>query len=411
MEATPEQSAEGLIIVRVLAAVLERLVATNESISIADPGKVTKFHAMKAPGISIQSYLERVHRYASCSNECFILALIYIDRLIQRNNFLLTELNVHRVVITSILLAAKFFDDAYYNNAYYAKVGGVLVSEMNGLEVDYLFRINFSLHATPEEFDRYRSELLSHSSIVVEPQADCIGSVVNDYSNVPPPPVQVSPEVHSTAIPSSVSSAVVNMDNGTQSDTFTYNHDVVPPPPPSDVVCHQNFVVVEGNMMQQSLVNIVPPDNMYYNESSPKLDMNPKEASYFGFPLQPHPLLPYNRRNSMPPIIRGPSSPFYRPPSRVPPASDPIQSTRCSQQTHPSVTMLPQYGNIDASALLYSGNLVMIDHEKRIQQHLWGGTPVTVVHHHHHGTTQPTNSSFVTAGVSTAAVGFGNLRS
>jgi hypothetical protein len=106
--------------------------------------------------------ITRVHKYASCSNECFILALIYIDRLIQRNNFLLTELNVHRVVITAVLLAAKFFDDAYYNNAYYAKVGGVLVSEINGLEVDFLFRINFSLRVTPDEFDKYRAELLSH---------------------------------------------------------------------------------------------------------------------------------------------------------------------------------------------------------------------------------------------------------
>ena len=94
-----------------------------------------------------------------------MLALIYIDRLIRRNNFLLTELNVHRVVITAVLLAAKFFDDAYYNNAYYAKVGGVLVSEMNGLEVDFLFRIHFSLHVTPELFHKYRAELMSHSGI------------------------------------------------------------------------------------------------------------------------------------------------------------------------------------------------------------------------------------------------------
>ena len=105
----------------------------------------------------------RIQRFACCSNECFILALIYIDRLIQRNNFLLTELNVHRVVITAILLAAKFFDDAYYNNAYYSKVGGVLVSEMNGLEVDFLFRINFSLHVTSELFDKYKAELVAHS--------------------------------------------------------------------------------------------------------------------------------------------------------------------------------------------------------------------------------------------------------
>lgn len=131
MESTPEQVAEGLIVVRVLGAVLERLVKANESLVSVDTGQITKFHALKAPSIGISQYLERIHKYASCSTECFILALIYIDRLIQVNNFILTELNVHRVAITSILLAAKFFDDAYYNNAYYAKVGGVLVSEID----------------------------------------------------------------------------------------------------------------------------------------------------------------------------------------------------------------------------------------------------------------------------------------
>lgn len=163
MEATPDQAAEGKAIVRVLSAVLERLVGANTSLAKADPGQVTKFHALKAPRIGIYQYLERIHKYASCSTECFIMALIYIDRLIQRNNFLLTELNVHRVVITSVLLAAKFFDDAYYNNAYYAKVGGVLVSEMNSLEVEFLFRVNFSLHVSPDLYSKYHAELISHA--------------------------------------------------------------------------------------------------------------------------------------------------------------------------------------------------------------------------------------------------------
>ena len=124
-------------------------------------------HPIHVPLTLGDSDVSRIHKYATCSNECFILALIYIDRLIQRNNFLLTELNVHRVVITAVLVAAKFFDDAYYNNAYYAKVGGVLVSEMNGLEVDFLFRVNFSLQFTPELFRKYRDELLSHANVVV----------------------------------------------------------------------------------------------------------------------------------------------------------------------------------------------------------------------------------------------------
>ena len=68
------------------------------------------------------------------------------------------------MVITAVLLAAKFFDDAYYNNAYYAKVGGVLVSEMNSLEVEFLFRINFSLRVLPEVFEKYNAELISHAN-------------------------------------------------------------------------------------------------------------------------------------------------------------------------------------------------------------------------------------------------------
>lgn len=184
METNPGLDAEGLALVHVLATVLDRLCVANAPMARADPGLVTKFHAMKAPGIAILQYLERIHKYASCSNECFVLALIYIDRLIQRNNFLLTELNAHRVVITAVLLAAKFFDDAYYNNAYYAKVGGVLVTEMNGLEVDFLFRINFSLHVTPEVFEKYRFELLSQAAACVALSMQQLITPINSTSAV-----------------------------------------------------------------------------------------------------------------------------------------------------------------------------------------------------------------------------------
>jgi len=200
MENTPQQTSEGTAVVRVLATVLERLVKANANLSISGQITVTKFHALKAPGISILQYLERIYKYASCSTECFILALIYIDRLIQKHNFLLTELNVHRVVITSVLLAAKFFDDAYYNNAYYAKVGGVLVSEMNGLEVEFLFRINFSLHVKPEEFAKYQAELVSHA---VGPDLERDVACTSTYKSQP---VETPAEVSQPPSPQPLSS-------------------------------------------------------------------------------------------------------------------------------------------------------------------------------------------------------------
>mmetsp|Transcript_22048 Transcript_22048/g.47955 ORF Transcript_22048/g.47955 Transcript_22048/m.47955 type:complete len:500 (-) Transcript_22048:20-1519(-) len=182
METTPSEEAEGQAIVRVLAVVLERLVSANSHLS-ESPQEQTHFHAQRAPAIGILQYLERIHKYASCSKECFILALIYIDRLIQRNNFLLTELNAHRVVITAVLLAAKFFDDAYYNNAYYAKVGGVLVEEMNNLECQFLFKIDFSLRVLPEVFEKYHAELISHSSAM---GLDRISKCTDDELFCPP---------------------------------------------------------------------------------------------------------------------------------------------------------------------------------------------------------------------------------
>jgi hypothetical protein len=60
------------------------------------------------------------------------------------------------------MLASKFFDDQYYNNAYYAQIGGVSTEEINSLEVEFLFMINFSLHVSREIYDQYHRELTKH---------------------------------------------------------------------------------------------------------------------------------------------------------------------------------------------------------------------------------------------------------
>lgn len=61
MEHTPQQTNDGMVVVRVLAAVLDRLVNSNSHlVSTNAAGPVTKFHALKTPGISILQYLERV---------------------------------------------------------------------------------------------------------------------------------------------------------------------------------------------------------------------------------------------------------------------------------------------------------------------------------------------------------------
>lgn len=136
-------------------------VLTHMASLAGRPQRVTRFHAIKVPQLSIRDYLARISVFFRCSPECFVLALIYIDRIVKLHPaFTISVLNIHRLLVTSVMLAAKFFDDVYYPNSYYAKVGGVRTQELNALEAQFLRLIEYKLHVLPSEYDQYRNHVL-----------------------------------------------------------------------------------------------------------------------------------------------------------------------------------------------------------------------------------------------------------
>lgn len=144
-----------------LSAFLERSVQKNERLLETSQAKdiITIFHGLRAPSLSIEQYIDRIFKYSCCSPSCFVVAHIYLDRFIQRTSLFLTSLNIHRLLITTVMAAAKFLDDAFFNNAYYARVGGVSTAELNKLEMKFLFALDFRLHVSVETFNKYCSIL------------------------------------------------------------------------------------------------------------------------------------------------------------------------------------------------------------------------------------------------------------
>ncbi|MED6181989.1 hypothetical protein PIB30_024618 [Stylosanthes scabra] len=120
---------------------------------------MTVFHGSKAPKLSITRYMERILKYSRCSPSCFVIAHIYMERYFTKNGGFLTSFNAHRLLITSLLLAVKFLDDRYYSNAYYAQVGGVSTQEMNRMELEFLFSLEFRLFVRTEVFLKYCEKL------------------------------------------------------------------------------------------------------------------------------------------------------------------------------------------------------------------------------------------------------------
>jgi len=60
-------------------------------------------------------------------------------------------------------MACKFYDDYYYKNEYYAKIGGVALSEFNNLEREYLTNyIQFALYVNVETYAAYYDDLIKY---------------------------------------------------------------------------------------------------------------------------------------------------------------------------------------------------------------------------------------------------------
>jgi len=93
-----------------MSYLLQRVSETNDNLS--QKQKPSSFTGVTKPSISIRSYLERIFEYANCSYSCYIVAYIYLDRFVKKQPFLpINSFNVHRLIITSVLVSAKFMDD------------------------------------------------------------------------------------------------------------------------------------------------------------------------------------------------------------------------------------------------------------------------------------------------------------
>ncbi|KAJ6405624.1 hypothetical protein OIU84_013561 [Salix udensis] len=153
-------------VLMLLSSLLERTVQKNEILMEKTEIKdaVTIFHGLKPPPVSIRQYVDRIFKYSACSPSCFVVAHVYVDRFLQQTDIHLTSLNVHRLLITSVMIAAKFVDDAFFNNGYYARVGGVSTEELNRLEMKFLFGIDFRLQVNVNTFGKYCYRLEKESS-------------------------------------------------------------------------------------------------------------------------------------------------------------------------------------------------------------------------------------------------------
>ncbi|KAL3537032.1 hypothetical protein ACH5RR_000398 [Cinchona calisaya] len=140
--------------------------ATTTLLSSKDVRRTRVFDCNESPDMTIQSYLERIFRYTRAGPSVYVVAYVYIDRFCQLfSAFRISPRNVHRLLITTILVASKYVEDMNYRNSYFARVGGLTTKEMNKLELEFLFLMGFKLHVNVSVFESYCCHLEREVSI------------------------------------------------------------------------------------------------------------------------------------------------------------------------------------------------------------------------------------------------------
>ena len=116
------------IVIQSISQILSSVISRNKALSDYDyllkKQRTFPFNAQYAPMISIYDYLERIVQYTKIEEETLMSSLIYIDRLCNEKQIMLTEYNVHRILFTACLISIKYNEDQIFNMKYYSQICG-----------------------------------------------------------------------------------------------------------------------------------------------------------------------------------------------------------------------------------------------------------------------------------------------
>ena len=147
-------------LINTLSVILTDICKENDINPIINNKNISLFLTDSIQTITINDYLQRLVKYTQVESSTLIAMLIYIDRLCELNNFIVNSYNVYKILFSSLIIAIKYNEDEYYDNKFYAKVGGLTLKEMNNLEINYLSLIDFKLYISEEIFETYFENII-----------------------------------------------------------------------------------------------------------------------------------------------------------------------------------------------------------------------------------------------------------
>ncbi len=114
-------------------------------------------NASKQPLVSLQTFVHTLLRHSNATVSIALLALIYLQRLVQRlqtSNSALAQCP-RRMFLGALVLANKYHLERVPSNRAWSKLTGLPLTHINQVEAEFLALISYQLYVSPTYFSAF----------------------------------------------------------------------------------------------------------------------------------------------------------------------------------------------------------------------------------------------------------------
>ena len=119
------------------------------------------FETSVTPQIKLSQYVWRIAEYTYTSPSTLLIALIYVNRILDSQQACLSVMNVYKLFFIAVRIASKVNDLRTLNNKNFAGVGGISNEQLNELEALFVTLLDFNVFVSPPEFFQCANKVLN----------------------------------------------------------------------------------------------------------------------------------------------------------------------------------------------------------------------------------------------------------
>lgn len=154
-------SEEQLKLISSISQKLEKIIENNNYYEYNNDEHnllINAFNSKEFIDIPIYEFLTRIIMYFNCQDSSLIISLIYLDKLIMKN-ININKYNIYQILFTCLLISVKYNEDNIYKNNYYSEIIGITLEQLNLLEYNLYYLLDFNAYIKNETYEYYKKGL------------------------------------------------------------------------------------------------------------------------------------------------------------------------------------------------------------------------------------------------------------